>query len=163
MKVTSKTKYKDFQAYDEVLTEASRMKLTEAAEAAFKPCHTLTLNEFWGLLGGNYSILGDMHEPSVLQVYWLRRFKDFCEEFTKTCNKLKIKDPQDELITQGCVQVTPQENMLLSIREYFGLSSFADAAERTIGEYILMRKDRYNRYKMTKNKERIQLSNIHKK
>ena len=163
MKITSKTKYADFEPYEPFLTGESVAELKAAAERSIRFCHTLTLDEFWGLLAGDYSLLGDLSSPSVYQVYWAKRFKDFVEEFTQSCNALSMKDPENDGMDAGCVKIEPQENMLIFVREYFGLHSFVEAGERTIGEYILARKDAFNKWRTRKNIEKKQLAKLKKK
>lgn len=163
MKVTSKTKYKDFAQYEPFLTDESVAELKVAAEKGIRFCHTLTLDEFFGLIEGDYSVLGDISEPSVLQVYWLKRFVEFQEEVVKSCEALSIKDPEMEGMDSGCVTMTAQEQVLLFVREYFGLTSFSEVGKRTIGEYVLARKDAFNKWKIRKNYEKKQLAKIKKK
>lgn len=165
MTVTSSTLYADFAQYESVLTEDAEKQITQAAEEYYKPCHMLTLDEFWGLVSGNFELLGIKDEASttVFQFYWIKRFKAFVDEFAKASEKLAIKDENANAIAQGCVNMQPQEHMLIFARDYFGLTSFAQAGHVTIGEYMLARKDRYNSYIMRKNNERIQLSKIKNK
>lgn len=153
MKITSKTKYEDFMQYEAVLTAEQLQQIKQAAEEQYKSCYMLTIDEFFGILAGDYSLLGDMSKPSVLQVYWLKRFADFCDEFSKACERMTLKDPTKPSLTNGCVKVEPQEGMLIFLREYFDLPSFFAAGERTIGEYLTARKDRYNDAVMRKNYE----------
>lgn len=160
MTITAANKFSDFAPYADVLTDESDKKLKQAAERTYKPCFMLTLNEFWGCLHGNFELLGDMSEPSVLQVYWLKRFADFCEEFSNTCERLQTTEEKDGNLFTGCVQLQPEESMLLFVRSYFGLKTFAEAGECTIGEYVLARKDRYNEWRMRKNYEAKQMQNI---
>ena len=163
MTITSETKYRDFVPYEKVLEEGEVQHIKKAAEQFFKPCHTLTLNEFWGCLVGNFELLGDMSDPSVLQVYWIKRFVDFAEEFTKTCERLNVKDVETEILQNGCVPLSAQESTLVFVQEFFGLHSFMQAGEITIGEYILARKARFNAYKVRKNNEARQLQKLKKR
>lgn len=163
MTITSKTLYADFEQYESVLTEESVQELKQAAQEFFKPCHLLTIDEFWGLLHKDFQLLGDVTNPTVLQVYWCKAWGSFLEQFTKTCEKLSLKDPESDAIQSGCVQMQPQENMLIFVREYFGLKSFTEAGHVTIGEYVLARKDHYNQNKMRKNYEALQLKKIKNK
>lgn len=153
MKIDGQTKYEDFQAIEAAMTEESKQEIKRASEAYYKSCYELTIDEFFGVVAGNYEILGDMSKPSVLQVYWLKRFTEFCEEFARACERLSIKDPEAEKYNAGCVKFEPQEGMLVFLREYFGLPSFYDAGKRTIGEYLTARKDRYNALVMRRNQE----------
>ena len=153
MRVTNNTPYATFQPYEGIITPESARELKAAAEAQYRNCYTLTIDEFFGIMSGDYSLLGDMKEPSVLQVYWLKRFADFCEEFTQACASLSIKDPAHEHLRDGCVKMQPQEAMLIFTREYFGLPSFYEAGKRTLGEYLTARKDRFNDAVFRRNNE----------
>lgn len=153
MQITSKTPYAQLQPIESVLTHESIKELKDAAEAQYRNCYNLTIDEFFGIIGGDLSILGEMKEPSVLQVYWLNRFADFCEEFTKACSSLSVKDPEREKLQNGCVAMQPQEAMLVFTRDYFGLPSFFEAGKRTLGEYLTARKDRYNEAVVRRNSE----------
>lgn len=163
MKVTSKTTYAEFEQYENVLSDESKRDLMAAAEKQFKPCHMLTLDEFWGLQNRQFDLLGDISNPTVLQVYFVKRFEQFCEELTKALEALEIKDPNLQGTDSGCVKMSAQECMLLFVRSYFGLPSFEDAGKRTIGEYMLARKDRFNEWRLRKNYEQKQLAKLKSK
>lgn len=163
MKVTPDTIYNEYFAeLEQVLKPESAQALKEAAEQAYKPCHMLTIDEFWGCLSRDYSILGDLSEPTVLQVYWLKRFAEFADELAKTCERLTIKENDESTIMSG-IKTSPQETMLLFVRNYFGLGSFEEAGKRTIGEYVLARKDAYNKRIVQRNQEALMARKYKKK
>ena len=164
MIITDNTKYADFAPFEEVITQASIQDIKGAAERKFKNCYELTIDEFFGVCGGDYSLLGDLTEPTVLQVYWLKRFADFGDELAKACERLKIEPtPEQAQANNGCVPMTAQESMLCFTREYFGLPSFYAAGERTMGEYLTARKDKYNEARQRRNFEEIQKRKLHTK
>lgn len=157
MIINERTKYKDFEQAEKYATQDSLQQIKGAAEKHFKNCYELTIDEFFGVLGGDYSLLGNLKNPTILQVYWLKRFKDFVDEFSKACERLTIQPtPDEQQCKNGCVKVTPQEAMLIFTREYFGLPSFYEAGKRTIGEYLTARKDRYNEARQHRNYEELQ-------
>ena len=154
MRITSNTLYRDFEVFEQAITQESMQDLKAAAERKFGNCYNLTIDEFFGVVGGNCSILGDgLNNPTVLQVYWLKRFKDFSEELLHICERLTIKDPSREHLQNGCVKLEPMESVLIFTRDYFGLPSFMEAGKRTMGEYITARKDKYNEARMQRNAE----------
>ena len=163
MVVTTETKYSELQPLENALTAETVEQFKAAAQRHFGAYAELTIDAFWGAVQGHYDALGDIDNPSVLQVYWVKGFQDFVQEFTKVCERLVIHDPEDENVTTGCVELKPQERMLTFVREYFGLPSFYDAGQRTIGEYILARKDSYNKQKQQQNMLKKQLRNMKKK
>lgn len=151
MQITEHTLYADFRAFEAALTSESVREIKAAAERKYGSPYELTIDEFFGVMSGDFSLLGDATKPTVLQEYWAKRFVEFCDEFAKTCERLTIKDADDERMSAGCVPMTAQERMLTFTREYFGLPSFFEAGKRTIGEYLTARKDRYNAARMQKN------------
>lgn len=164
MRVTSNTKYADFEQYEYAVTEEGTKVLMEQAEQLYGHCNELTIDQFWGLMSGDFSILGDISDPSVLQVYWCKRFTQFCEQFTQVCRRLKLEPRDDEAKAQkGCVEISPMEGMLIFTREYFGLHSFSEAGQRTLGEYVTARKDKYNEARTRRNFEDIQKAKFKKK
>lgn len=164
MKVTETTKYREFLQFEGYVIPESVQALKQAAERKFKPCHLLTIAEFWGVSAGNYELLGDMTDPTVLQVYWMLRFKEFCEAFTKTLEKLQPpQTPEQAQAASGTVEIPPQQSMLIFVRDYFGLRSFAEAEQCTLNEYILAKKDKYNQAVMQHNYLNLQKQKIKKK
>lgn len=164
MRVTSKTKYRKFLPYEGLLTTESETALKQQAERVYKPCHTLTINEFFGVINGDYSVLGDMSDPSVLQVYWLKRFAEYVEIFADACKRTKIEPtPEQKQAAQGCLEMSPAEGMLVFARSYFGLHSLREAGDITINEYIMARKDTYNNALVRRNLEKIQLRKLNSK
>lgn len=164
MRVTSNTRYADFEPCEYAVTDEGRELLMAQAEDMYGRCVELTIDEFWGLASGDYSKLGDMSNPSVLQVYWAKRFEQFCEQFTKTIERLHIEPREDEKRAQaGNLKMSPQESMLLFTRSYFGLHSFYDAGKITIGEYLLARKDAYNDVKTKRAYADIQNAKLKKR
>lgn len=164
MQVTSKTKYSEFMQYEYAVTPESVRVLMEQAEQYFVRCNELTIEQFFGIVDGNYEILGDVSDPTVLQAFWIKRFAEYCEQFGKACERMTLKSQEDETKLQsGCVQLSPLESMLIFTRAYFGLRSFDEAAQRTLGEYLTARKDRYNAACVQRNYENIQRQKLKKK
>lgn len=163
MQVTSSTKYEDFRPFEECLTPEGVQTLTEAAERQYGAMHNLTIDEFFGIMNGDLSILGDLSEPKVLQVYWQKRFSQFCDEFATACERMTIQDTEQEQMQNGCLPMSPVENVLTFTREYFGLPSFTAAGKRTIGEYLVARKDKYNQARVQRNYLQAQRKKFSKK
>ena len=157
MDVTSKTLYKDFAIYEPFVSEEQDKLLKEKAEGKFGNCYNLTLDEFWGVANGNYELLGDTTNPTVLQVYWIKRFDDFVQELEQLHNRIKIEPtPEQKQASTRCVKFRPMEAMLLFCCTYFGLHNFGDAGKITIGEYVLAAKDDYNKRRQESNWNAIQ-------
>lgn len=162
MIITEKTPYKDYVQQERVASDETAAQIHAAACRYYKQYAELTLDEFWGLMQGDFSLLGDTTNPSVLQIYWQRGFEEFCKTLAKTLERLVVpEDPNKQAeIVRGCVDMSAQENMLVFVREYFGLHSFYAAGRRTIGEYITARKDEYNKAMARRNFESLQLKQL---
>lgn len=153
MRITPETKYADFIDAERYISDDTKRAIEKAAEAYYKPCELLNINEFWGIINGNFEILGDITDPSVMQVYWKRRFDTFCKEFAKQCEALKVEQtPEQAKASAGCKPISPQENMLIFVRSYFGMHSFIEAAEKiTLAEYLTAKRDKYNEHRIQTN------------
>ena len=155
MIVTRETLYSEFKPFERCITDETLDQLEKGAQEVFGQYTTLTIDEFFGLMDGDYSILGDTSHPSVLQIYWAKGFQSFCANFAKICERLQVpEDPnRTKLLEHGCVQLEANESVLVFVRDYFGLPSFFEAGKRTIGEYLLARKASFNAAMMRKNYE----------
>lgn len=157
MRITERTKYSDFEPLESSVTAAGVEQIKQAAERLFGRCYDLTVDKFFGLIAGNYSLLGDLREPTVLQIYWLKRFsEDFLPAFQKAIERYRVQPNEREREAQnGTFDLSMQEGMLVFLRDYFGLMSFADAGKLTLGEYFLALKHRYNTDTVQRNYDRI--------
>lgn len=162
MEITSKTRYADFAAIEPYITQETADAIRAAACQQYKPYAALTIDEFWGLLSGDFSLLGDMQDRSVLQEYWVRGFADFVEQLTGTLKRMQLpEDPnKTQALQKGCVDMTPQEGMLVFVRNYFGLPSFLAAGRRTLGEFVTAKKDDYNKGMQRHNFEAMQAAKL---
>lgn len=163
MLITNKTRYEEFKPLEKVLKRGEKERLIQAAQEAYKPYAMLTMDEFFGVLAGDLQLLGDISDPNVYQMYWCKGFEKFAKEVTKSCEALTIQDHTLDGVNTGCVEIGGQEAVLIFLRDYFGLPSFTDAGQRTIGEYILARKDTFNKYKMQRAYQQKQMANLSKK
>lgn len=168
MQIRLHSKYVEFAAFEQYATQESLQEIKAAAEREYGNCYGLTIDEFWGICNGDLSIIGidpvqvkdgkfDWAKLTIAQVYWKKRFDDFVQEIAGACKRMTIKPtPEEEQAQNGCVTIEPMEAMLIFVRNYFGLPSFADAGKRTMGEYITARKDDYNQKRVKRNWEEIQ-------
>lgn len=161
MIVTPNTKYRDFEHIERVAESESLENLKSAAQAHYKAYNMLTIDEFFGVCAGDYSVLGDMAEPSVLQVYWLKGFADFADAFKTACEQTSLHPTiEQEQAAKGTIDLTPIEGILTFLQEYFRDRSFFESGKHTIGEYLLARKVHYNKQLTTRNYENIQRNKL---
>ena len=71
MQIKEFEKYAEFADKEKYLTEKSVKKLKEAAEEKFGKVYALEFDTFRECYDGNFdTVLGNMQDPTVLQVYW---------------------------------------------------------------------------------------------
>lgn len=148
MQVTENTKYSVFAPVEQYATPETIENLKQAAQKIYGDTWSLTIGQFAELSDGNgfYDILGDTSDPTVLQVYWLKAFADFAKDFAKVLESVKIPQDAAELqAAESCKKVSMLEGMLVFARGYFGLHSFADAEQVTLADYVIARRDEYNK------------------
>lgn len=135
-----------------------------AAEQVFGSMYDLTFTEFWACSNGDFSILGDISNPTVFQVYWQKRFEQFVKEFAEALKRLTIaQTPEEAQASQGLVKVTWDEGILTFLQQWFGLHNYKEAEQITIGEILIAKRAAYNREKFQRQMSKIQMSKLNKK
>ena len=164
MQVIKSTKYWRLEPIEYLLTEEQKSALMAAAEQVFGSMYDLTFAEFWACSNGDFSILGDISNPTVFQVYWQKRFEQFVKEFAEALKRLTIaQTPEEAQASQGLVKVTWDEGILTFLQQWFGLRSYKEAEQITIGEILIAKRAAYNREKFQRQMSKIQMSKLNKK
>lgn len=165
MIVTETTKYKDFTAAEKYLTEEAVADLKKAAERAYVGMYELTFGQFLQISGGDFAaVLGDMSDPTVLQVYWAKRFADFQKEYGEALKNTQVPmTAEQKRASDGLPKTTFAECMLTFGRSYFGLHNFREAEKLTLGDLIIARRDAYNSAMFERRLQRIQMEKYRKK
>ena len=145
MVVTQDTKYRDIVEAEQYLTDDTKNQLTEAACKLYGDPWQLGIGEFVQLTTGDMSRLGDLSDPTVLQVYWLQAFKAFVAEFEKALQGLTMPKDAQELEAENVLhKVGLAEGMVVFARSYFGLHNFAEAEKVSMLDYLIAKRDTYN-------------------
>jgi len=138
MKVKVGTKYREFEIAEQYLTDASRKELTDAAQKVFGDYWQLSIENFVALSQGDTSMLGDLGDPTVLQVMWLKGLQDFSKMYNDQLSRLQPhKDAQEKAAEAACVKVSAAEGMVVFIE---------DAQQKTLLDFMMAKRDRYNAY-----------------
>ena len=163
MVITGETKYRDFVSVLPFLCDGEREKLYAAAEKRYGYCNALTLDQFFGVCEGNIELLGDMSNPTVLQVMWLERFEKFTQAFTQECERMTVQpSAKMQRAMQGTRPLPGRAALLVFCRQYFGLPSFAACGSLTVGEYLTARQDHYNEQIIQRNFAKMQEQELKK-
>ena len=165
MRVTNATKYGEFVPLEKYLSEHGKKQLMQAAEKEFGGMYDLSFSTFYACANGDYSeVLGNVKEPTVLAVYWVKRFTEFVEELANTLKNLTLPQTVEEMqASQGLLKMDWGESMLVFLQDYFRLPSFKEAEKITIGELLIAKRATYNREKFRKALNDIQIKKIRKK
>lgn len=165
MIVTKDTRYADFEQANKYVSDKSAKELKAAAERVFVGMYDLTLAQFLACAAGEFvGVLGDLSDPTVLQVYWSRRFEDFVKEFAETLKGLQIPlTAEQQRAATGLPKSSFAESMLVFVRGYFGLRSFREAEKITIGEIVIAKRDAYTTAMFDRKLQRIQLEKMKRK
>lgn len=165
MEITEATKYTEFEPVEKYVTEQTKKGLFESAEKMYGKMYDLEFGEFWECSHENFDeILGDMSEPTVLQVYWKKRFVMFVEEFAKQLKSMVLPQTAEEVrAAEGLLKVEWDEAILVFVCEYFGLHSFKEAERITMGEILIAKRATYNRDKFQRSLAKIQTAKLNKK
>lgn len=158
---------KPYSKYVDILpfvTDESRKVLMEQA-AKIRDPYTLTLAEFFACCDSDFGcVVKDTKNITTGEGLWLEIFRDFVEDFGKILERLVIpQTPEQKQASSNCLPVEWQEGMLVFVRSYFGLKSFSEAENVTIGDYLLAKKDEYNTAIFQRNMAKIQTQKIHRK
>lgn len=158
MKVTSSTLYADIASQERFFSDKSIEQLKQTAVAHLGNFYELPFGRFWSMMQGEYGDLINKERPTLFQVYYLRAFKDFVEQFVKVMQNLNIPQTIDEInASEGLMKTDFCESTLVFLRNYFGLHSFKDAEQRTVGELLIAKRDTYNSEKYRRRYAAIQM------
>lgn len=165
MLITPQTKYSDIADADKYITPQSAEELKRAAEAYFVGMYDLTFADFHACANGDFSgVLGDMTDPTVLQVFWCKRFAEFVQEFAEALKQTQTQQTAEEKrATKGLLKTDWAEGLLVFLQDYFGLRSFKEAEAITTGEILIAKRARFNDDMYRRNLARIQTQKITKK
>ena len=123
--------------------------LADAARAHFgvSDWYAITIDTFCDLTAGDWSAFGFVTVDMTLYEWaLLRDFRDFAAGFCDVLGRLVVPATlAEKTASAGLPELTAFEFMAGFARRFFGLKSFLDGGEVTLGEYLLARKEDYRR------------------
>lgn len=163
MKITEETLYTDFVPYEDFISQDDKLHIAKAAVDLYGDYNSLTIEKFAELT--QLTPERAMAEyNTVFKVYWLIGFKEWVEQFTKTLSNFSLKPtPMEASASTVCYQQSMLESMLVFSRDYFGLKSFQDAAQTTLGDYLIARKADYNNRAFERRFSELQMQKVKQK
>lgn len=164
MRITERTLYATIAPIEKYFRPETVEELERCAEAKYGAMYDLPFATFFACDKGDFSHLGDMKNPTAFQVYWVKRFGKFAQEFTKNLKSLTLEANADEKkASQGLLKVTWGEDILLFLQEWFHLHSYKEAEGITVGEILIARRAYYNQNLFRRNLTKIQTDKFKKK
>lgn len=164
MRIDKTTKYREFEPIEKYIWDSQKKAITNAAESLYGHMYDLEFGEFWNVANGDFSRLGGLDDPTVFQMYWLKRFDEFTKEFAETLNKLSIKQTTEEKrAAEGCLRISWGESVLVFLQKFFGLKSFKEAEKITLGELLIAKRAQYNDDLFARRISQIQMQNLKRK
>lgn len=153
MKIDGNTLYSIFQPSERFLKAGECERLKEAAQRHFYPLNgfwDMSLSDFFACCRGDLSCFGiDFSEPertTVFQIYAANAFSSFVTDFCDTVERLGVPGTIEEQQAQeACLKVSFEEGIIMFVREFFGLPSFSQAYTLTLFDYLMARKQTYNK------------------
>lgn len=164
MRITDKTKYDTFTNVEPYVTQKSINAIKNAAEKKYGNMYDLTFSQFYACMNGDFSHIIKTSSPTVLQVYWTKRFSEFAEKLANELKSLTLPQTADErLASQSLLKVSWAEGLLVFMQSFFHLHSFKEAEQITIGELLIAKRAQYNQDKYTRELAKLQRKKIGKK
>lgn len=131
--------------------DEQRKKLYERAQD-FLQLHygELRIADFFGCIHCDFSAIGvdgsTWNNATQAQYIWAMGFADYLDGFGKMLERLTpTTTPEQRQAQSACLSVEFEESVLVFCRDYFGLRSFRAAEELTVNEYLIAKKDTYNK------------------
>lgn len=146
MKIDKQTKWKDVAVVYILATEQERKRVEDlCAERVLGDggCWSLSVGDFIELAqGGKVQDFAEHGEAvAVLATFALRRW---VEDLMNLLTKL-VPPKSTKQISAPTLEMAMSEAMLVFTREYFGCGSFAESSKVAMADYVLARKDHYNK------------------
>lgn len=155
MKVTRDTDYKDYEPYEPYVSDDDRQHIKDAAVADMLGDNGFYAMKVGTLLDGMAGVFDGLWKDggrTVFDVYRCAAFVDWLKEFVGAVEMFSVKPTAAEkAASAGCVPMTFPESVMVFCRSYFGLRSFDEAMELTVGDYLLAKKDDYNKTTVERN------------
>lgn len=155
MKIDKYTLYRDFVAV-EPYVEAPKLEELRRAAVAEKfgeeGFYGLTLGGLLDGMRGDFDALMDCGGDTVFDQYRVAAFCEWLKEFVALVDSLTLKPtPKQRMQTNGCKSLTFEESVYYFVRSYFGLPNFNAVRDLTVGDYIMAKKDDFNKAVVDRN------------
>ena len=155
MKIDRYTLYKDF-AQIEPYVDASKLEELRRSAVAEKfgagSFYDMTLGGLLDAMKDDFDALQECHGETVFDVYRVAAFRQWLNEFIAVAEALTLKPTAKQVAqSNGCKPLTFEESVYFFTRSYFGLKDFDSVRKLTVADYIMAKKDDYNKAVVDRN------------
>lgn len=155
MKIDKYTLYRDFAAVEPYVEAPKLEELRRAAVAdkfGMEGFYSLTLGGLLDGMRGDFDALIDCAGDTVFDHYRVAAFCEWLKEFISVVNGLTLKPTAKQIAqSSGCKSLTFEESVYYFVRSYFNLPNFDSVRELTVGDYIMAKKDDFNKAVIDRN------------
>ena len=155
MIVDKNTLYTDFAASERYINADEVNRIMNAAVVAKygdNGFFTLTIGALLDGMHGEFRPMYDANGLTVFDVYRVRAFSVWVRDFIGLVERFTLKPTAKQIgYTNGCVKMSFDESVYVFLREYFGLHRFDDVLDLTVADYLLAKKDTFNRMVVERN------------
>lgn len=149
MKITKDTLFAEVAEIVVYMTDESKERLKKAAERDFGGFYGLTLAQFNAACKNEFAEILPRFRTADFTVFdygVILAFADFANGYVDMLAKYVIpQTSQEKQASAACAKVGWLEGLLIFSREYFGLKSFAEAEQATLGDLLIAKRDTYNK------------------
>lgn len=114
--------------------------LTVSEQESIEFLQSLTIKELLRLIEVGISV--EPRERPLDLIYRYKRSRQALEQFT---NFLEATNYHDPSIPKAPLEQTLEEAILLTMKEFYGITSLEEVIQRSVAEFLIARKDIYNR------------------
>ena len=155
MKIDKHTLYKDF-APIEPYVDASQLEELRRSAVAEKfgtgGFYDMTIGGLLDAMKDDFDELQECHGETVFDVYRVAAFRQWLNEFIAVVEALTLRPTAKQVAqSNGCKPLTFEESVYFFTRSYFGLKDFDSVRKLTVADYIMAKKDDYNKAVVDRN------------
>lgn len=155
LKIDRHTKWIDFAAMEHCISAEDTQRIMEKAVTAKygeNGFYMLTIKELLDGMHGEFAELYEDEGKTVFDIYRVRAFSAWLRDFVALVDSFSLKPTAKQIrYANGCVEMSFDESVYVFLREYFNLPCFDDVLGLTVGDYLLAKKDNFNRMTIERN------------
>lgn len=147
MKITNQTKWNEIAStYDLLTDESKQLILSEALKLHnIEDFSLMSVGDLINITNGNVNFLQIGDIENAFEHIFVDELKKFVENFANIYSSYQPRQTADERnASKNCADCTFGENLLIFVRDFFGLPSFEMAEKIKLGEVLIAKKSTYN-------------------